>query len=301
MKSYNVPLYALIVLLISSVILISFMIFIVVQWQKMLNLEKAIRRAWYDTETCGGPECQLTVSDDLWGLTPTKTFNKNNARTLIDFVARLNLLEDELQVPNSPIGYDLIATYKPKVGPIFAAVWMSGNNMIIAFRATSTDEEISKDLNIEQVQWKDMMIHSGFKDVYESFAPQILALIDEKNPKYIYTSGHSLGGSISSLLTIELTPSRFVCGYVFGCPRIGNEQCDIRLKRDAPAFWRVSNRSDLISDMPPVVTPSLKRPDDQLFYYYPAGNEHSFDLNWKTLRNNHFLPLYIYYLNSLIT
>ncbi|KZP24469.1 alpha/beta-hydrolase [Athelia psychrophila] len=72
--------------------------------------------------------------------------------------------------------------------------------------------------------------HSGFLDAWNSVAPDVISSVTSElasNPGYaIVTSGHSLGGSLSSLAAISLQgnfPSQTVRMYTYGQPRTGND------------------------------------------------------------------------------
>jgi len=294
---------ALILIAVVIVILLALFIYMFIQWQRILDVERAIKHAWNNAEICDVEECNIIPQNQTWGLKSTEEFDAPTARTLIEFVGRLNMLTKPDAKPTSPDGYTLVKSFRQEEdeeATAFCAIWTSDMGMIIAFRATTTDAEINQDLKLDQVAWKDMLVHSGFLEVYNTYMPVIDETIRARDPQHIFITGHSLGGAVATLMAINYGESRRVSGYVFGCPRIGNEQCDINIRLYAPGFWRVSNRSDLIAEMPPIVTPSFQQAGSKLYYYYPAGNEHSFNINWKSLRNNHFIPLYIEYLDTLL-
>jgi len=313
-KPWNM-LWPLVCLTILFLLMVAAFIYLFIQWYRIIRIENALHRAWYNMEVCDVEDCEIRASNDLWGLqTPTSStkgeFDAKTARTLIEFIGRLNVLSKPDDVPTSPDGYTLLQTFRPSSkdankgddGPPFVGIWQCVSGTIIAFRATTTNEEIRQDLMFEQVVWEDgMNVHSGFVQVYEAYQPHIDKVLVEKHEagKPIYVTGHSLGGSVATMMALHYGKTRAIIGYVYGCPRIGGQECDTLLRERVPNFWRVSNRSDLITTMPPVVTPSISS-NSKIYFYYPAGKEHSFDVNWKSLRTNHFLPVYSDYLDEYI-
>ncbi|KZP24470.1 alpha/beta-hydrolase [Athelia psychrophila] len=77
--------------------------------------------------------------------------------------------------------------------------------------------------------------HSGFLDAWNSVAAEVISTVKSQLKSYpgysLVTSGHSLGGSLSSLAAVSLQanfPSKTVRMYTYGQPRTGN---------DAYAYW----------------------------------------------------------------
>ena len=77
--------------------------------------------------------------------------------------------------------------------------------------------------------------HSGFLNAWNSVAAGVISTVEAQvaaHPNYaIVTSGHSLGGSLSSLAAVSMKynfPNNAVRMYTYGQPRTGN---------DAYAYW----------------------------------------------------------------
>ena len=290
-----------ITMLVLFTVILALYIYMFYQWCNVLKVERAVRNAWTSAEMCDVQDCHITRVDVLWGLHhASAAYDPKVARTLIEFVARLNILKAATEQPTTPSGYTLVKTFQPAGGPVFMGVWRcsSEDALVVACRATSTEDEVRKDLMFEQDKWRppaaqrDVMVHRGFLQVHQSYAPLVAAVIDAEKPKHIYVTGHSLGGTTATLLAMQHGSMRAVSGYVFGCPNTGDDACDEYIRQHCPGFWRVSNRADIITQMPPRVTPSFNDPD-RIMFYAPVGQEHSFDDNWKSMRNNHFVPLYV--------
>ena len=68
-------------------------------------------------------------------------------------------------------------------------------------------------------------VHSGFLSIYQSCREMLLAIVKEKAlTKKIFITGHSLGGSLATLLGYEIAMTG-ICNpnvYSFGSPKVGN-------------------------------------------------------------------------------
>jgi hypothetical protein len=296
-----------ITMLVLFVVLLALYIYMFIQWCMILRIERAVRNAWTSAEVCSAPgsDCNIVPVDVLWGLRSADTSSSSStlydpkvARTLIEFVGRMNVLKTPEDKPTSPLGYTFLRSFGPDEGPQFMGVWRSGDDIIIACRATATEDEVRHDLMFEQDLFKppgatkNLMIHRGFLRIYSAYADLVADTIQKENPKHIYVTGHSLGGTTATLIAAEYGSTRAVSGYVFGCPNAGDDVADDHVRNHCPGFWRVSNRADIITQMPPRVTPSFNDPD-RIMFYAPVGQEHSFDDNWRSMQSNHFLPLYV--------
>jgi hypothetical protein len=293
-------------MLVLFTVLLALYVYMFVQWAMVLRIERAVRNAWTSAEVCAtaDSDCNIVPVDVLWGLRSSSTssetaYDPKVARTLIEFVGRMNVLKTPEDKPTSPLGYTFIRSYGPEhEGPQFMGVWRSGEDLVIACRATATEDEVRHDLMFEQDVFrppgtsKDLMIHRGFLRIYSAYSELVAQLIAQEKPKHIYVTGHSLGGTTATLIAAEYGSTRAVSGYVFGCPNAGDDVADEHVRKNCPGFWRVSNRADIITQMPPRVTPSFHDPD-RIMFYAPVGQEHSFDDNWKSMQSNHFLPLYV--------
>ncbi|KAG0477552.1 hypothetical protein HPP92_012271 [Vanilla planifolia] len=164
------------------------------------------------------------------------------------------------------------------------AIWRDSarRRLVVAFRGT------------EQAKWKDLLtdlmilpaglnperlgldlrqevqVHSGFLNAYDSVRNKLLMLIkcaigyhEEDNHgssilKWnVYVTGHSLGGALATLLTLELSISRMakhgvisVTMYNFGSPRVGNRRFAELYNANVKDSWRVVNHRDIIPTIP---------------------------------------------------
>ena len=118
----------------------------------------------------------------------------------------------------------------------FAGYLPSIKAIVLAFRGTEGETDVSTDANYNKVSLADFpqctkcKIHGGFDSAYRSVRPHILSVIQNllnlhKGAK-IYTTGHSLGGALAILAAIDLDQVGYDIGgvYTYGQPRVGNKQ-----------------------------------------------------------------------------
>ncbi|KAK0606997.1 hypothetical protein LWI29_007534 [Acer saccharum] len=162
------------------------------------------------------------------------------------------------------------------------AIWRdtARKRLVVAFRGT------------EQARWKDLLtdlmlvpaglnperiggdfkqevqVHSGFLSAYDSVRIRIISLIklsigytdDGAEPLqkwHVYVTGHSLGGALATLLSLELSSSQLakrgaisVAMYNFGSPRVGNKRFAECYNEKVKDSWRVVNHRDIIPTVP---------------------------------------------------
>jgi hypothetical protein len=254
-----------------------------------------------------GP-CQLKVSDRLiQPLLIDTLFNYEVSRYCADLVARVELLfyhtnglkalEMPPQLKQETILYfkDTIIGYiaSSELSPI---VWIS-------FRGTANESEWRQDFDFNQVDLQlsnvdnqtrfelkngqTLSCHQGFLNVFNEFKVSMVQSVENIGPKQIVISGHSLGASLATLASLELSKSYEVFTYVFGSPRV----CDY-IPPIINAFWRVNNTTDVITDIPLSVMPNIADKNKPYFYTH-GGKSMEFTDNRQSLTNNHLLPVYI--------
>ncbi|KAF9522004.1 alpha/beta-hydrolase [Crepidotus variabilis] len=109
--------------------------------------------------------------------------------------------------------------------------------VIVAFRGSSSAQDFQTDADTRLIAFNSpgvnapagTLVHSGFLTAYNSVAADIISTVQSElaaNPGYaIVTSGHSLGGGLSSISASSLKsnfPNTTVQMYTYGQPRTGN-------------------------------------------------------------------------------
>lgn len=216
---------------------------------------------------------------------------------------------------------------------IIGTMCVGGGVIWVAFRGTRTSQEWDKDLMFQQVSYphstlypvtqryytlttpsneqkaKDNpskqrpspyfqgLLHEGFLDVYDSIREQLQSNIANLSEASIMFCGHSLGGALATIGCADVFGSKTNQGYVFGCPRVGNQTFCTSLS--SIPFFRLWNQDDIVCDLPPSVSPNFigGNPDD-VFLYAHAGKATSFNDNRGALLYNHAMECYLTFLRG---
>jgi hypothetical protein len=249
----------------------------------------------------------------------TTDFNTNTALLLLDLIGRLEYTND-LPI-TSPNGFALIQQLKnPSDSPVFCGIWINNNDLYIIFRGTKTQAEWSTDLQTQQdpitkhplslqVEWSrpnrtqsttdQILVHSGFLEMFQEFEPAITATIKEVNPSHLYISGHSLGSAVSQLTGFNYSDLNIpMVVYAFASPLVGNEAFAVAVN-ESFVLHRITNRDDLVPLLPLNVMFNLSG-DHAVYLYARAGIDHSFSDNWGSWQNNHFIPIYTHCLTQCL-
>lgn len=103
-------------------------------------------------------------------------------------------------------------------------------------------------------------VHSGFVEAYnsirEELIPVIATLLREKN-RPIFFTGHSLGGALATLSSLDVSlglnvPGTRILVSTFGSPRVGNNAFREVYDDQIPMNWRLVAGGDIISRLPKV-------------------------------------------------
>lgn len=286
----------------SIVLVLAFIILcvLIVQLISLLdlqNLTQSLNAAENATGYCipGQPVCTWSQNN---ALVPSATFstdfNRNTALVLGDLIGRL---ENESLNISSPPGFVLLATLSTNTSPVFCALWQCETDLYIIFRGTRTQQEWSKDfeVNQEQVPFSNnsaILVHSGFLSIFLEFDSLIQAVITELAPSHMYIAGHSLGAAVATLAGLQYSDQSIpLVVYAFASPLVGNDAFSTSVASSL-VLHRVTNRDDLVPLVPLNVMFNLSG-DHQPWLYARAGTDHSFSVNWGSWANNHYLPIYI--------
>lgn len=300
--------WALIAVAVVTTILIVVGALMLARLLEVRKMETAMRNAWNSVGVCSNDNCKLAVNDKLAAYpdTVSSAYNPVVSRRLMDYVARVSLPStmNKSQPTEllSPPGDHLVATLTPSAGPHFGGVWLgpADKMLTIAFRGTVTDEEIDRDLEVVQTEFRGSQVHQGFLKVHLRYYDQIRQLVEDSKHtvEHVFMAGHSLGGAVAQLTLLALAldfPGKQFTAYAFGTPRVGDESFGERIRQvnNAVALWREVNKGDVLQEMPPMVMPNLKNPMGSLLLYDHAGESNVFKTQWGTWKHNHSLACYI--------
>ena len=167
-------------------------------------------------------------------------------------------------------------------------VWIfwdkSRKEVCVSFRGTEQTEwrDILSDLNLvptdvffddgrlqkcdSTTDDTDIWVHRGFLEAYLSVAAEVREVvvqqIGNRDPGQwtVFTTGHSLGGALSTLSAFELASKskesgtfKDVINYSFGSPRVGNEAFCEAFNALVPTCYRFANAKDAVTSVPRMI------------------------------------------------
>jgi hypothetical protein len=152
-----------------------------------------------------------------------------------------------------------------------AYVATSGNNLVISFRSTVSDDGWELTMNVltdlkayptkigfidesvpEAKEYGKINVHAGFHNEYLRYRESILKSVIQHPDKDIYVTGHSLGGALAILNAFDIAvhTQRPVTVFTFGQPRVGGEKFRKAYEELVPDSYRVVVDGDPIPRTP---------------------------------------------------
>lgn len=186
----------------------------------------------------------------------------------------------------TPLEYEKVAYISNTRTDTQVTLWRktNANVIVVAFRGTemtklrdfATDASLLPcSLSVERVSSSGPLkmlldepaVHSGFLEAFDSVRAKLMHLVDiiMKHPVEgndgsgwkVYTTGHSLGGALATLMAAALADrnqaekSGFALSmYNFGSPRVGNEKFVSQYNRSVPDSFRLVNEADAVPRVP---------------------------------------------------
>jgi triacylglycerol lipase len=127
------------------------------------------------------------------------------------------------------------------------------NELIFAFRGSSSWSDFITDANIHQVPAIEGLVHEGFLKQYESIQKVIMTILQQTKLNKISFVGHSLGGAIATICALCFKiqfPSKTIQCYTFGSPRVGNQAFVDAFNKSVDVSVRVVNGQDIVPTRP---------------------------------------------------
>ena len=199
--------------------------------------------------------------------------------------------------------YNKVFYINDKTNNYLSIITYNNYKINIAFRGTINKNNLMFNLYAKQENYlnKSIKIHSGYLNIYLNFKENLIFIINNiiknNNIKVFIITGHSLGGCIASLCTIDLfnyynnfteNNYNFRC-YTFGSPKIGNKNFAIYYNSKIKYSYRFVNNNDIICFFPPT------------FFYTHIGKEINLN-NTKTINfiKQHKIDAYITNIKKMI-
>jgi Lipase (class 3) len=154
----------------------------------------------------------------------------------------------------------------------FGFLALSGDGELVAsIRGTATIMEWIHDAAFlalpTPVPGSSGMAEDGFAAIYKSLrignattSQSVRAAIGNRlvdsSAKSVTICGHSLGGALATLLALDValnTPCKDPAVYTFASPRTGNAAFSQKFNAAVPRCYRVANRQDLVTHLPPML------------------------------------------------
>jgi len=200
-----------------------------------------------------------------------------------------------------PDGYSLVEGFKATaINRLewFGFIIKSADNIIVSFRGTQSEIDFLADTNAYQTGYAFApgkgKIHRGFLEIYKSCREQIMnTLIRFPTHSNVYITGHSLGGALAVINTLDVAANTFFkpVMYNFAGPRIGNPIFAFKYNRLVTNSVRIVNEHDLVPKLPPVLI--LSPLPCKILYYQHVKGDYKISFQTDSLRGNHDINNYL--------
>ncbi|MBN3554647.1 lipase family protein [Fictibacillus nanhaiensis] len=200
-----------------------------------------------------------------------------------------------------PKHYEMKHEIITESGETFGFIAESEDFLVVAFRGTKTMDNVSSYLDVAQIPYSYVsnsgLTHRGITKIYSTFRDALLADIRQlySNEKKLLVTGHSLGGSLAALFTLDAAVNTHFHNpilYSFASLPIANEDFTKKFYEEVKNSIRVVNVHDAISNC---MTPLFFK--NKPLLNLPIGEE--YQLNFKNRRyiQNHRILCYIHFLS----
>lgn len=216
-----------------------------------------------------------------------------------DFAVTLSNCKCVLPLPNPPPfthqkrieGFDPYNHEKH----MFAYIFWNEDSCLFSFTGTHFESEWHDDAQFQLTKpcklngyHPGVKVHEGFYQIYLSIRSQLWAWWRNygHNMKWVYVSGHSLGGALCTLCAYDFAD---ICGpaqmvnYSFASPRVGNVTFAKTFNKRVPHGLRIYNTEDIVVSLPP----SAIKKKGVKYIYEHVGFGIPFTMSLCTLSEDH--------------
>jgi predicted lipase len=136
-------------------------------------------------------------------------------------------------------------------------IFFNNETIDICFRGTVNYFNIYSNMQICLTNYNNIQIHNGFLDQYLQIKQELFTNIDNiiknNNIKNISLSGHSSGGAIANIASIDFCKkyinTKITC-VTFGSPKVGNNNFVKEYNKYVKDSYRIVNKNDIIEHLP---------------------------------------------------
>lgn len=122
------------------------------------------------------------------------------------------------------------------------------NYIVVSFRGIGTKDDIKTIFKFWKKECKGVKVHAGFSNSVDKFSRYIINDIETMTEgKEVMYTGHSFGGAMALLLTLNYKPD-IIC--TFGAPKAGGGDNYLRLFEGVEVI-RAQTQADFIPILPP--------------------------------------------------
>lgn len=208
---------------------------------------------------------------------------------------------------DKPVGFVLRGTGQPTASSNPPSPNAGGGaasaEIIVAFRGTQTAFEWLHDIEFVKADFP-YVAHAGkaergFAGLYgtckwggKAGAPRLAdALLEAAGEQSLSITGHSLGAALATLLALEMAARLPRPPHVmtFASPLVGNKTFAGKYDELVPDSWRVANRSDIVTALPPSLVGYTHVATE-----YPINSDHLTRHSWACW---HALQTYLHLLD----
>jgi hypothetical protein len=200
--------------------------------------------------------------------------------------------------------------------PYFGFVARHGDDVVLVFRGTDSEDDVLSDLHMGQVlfydhlrrrkpapstefepesaaeaeateRWKDARLEQGVWDIYRSLRDQVVDAVDScwAPGRRLFVTGHSLGAVLAIAAVPDLIRNTRFRGdqrpllYTFAGPRAVNREFALAMRQEQITCYRVVHTEDIVPTAPgPIPARWLEWLMHGMWYYAHVGTPVAFTL-----------------------
>ena len=171
--------------------------------------------------------------------------------------------------------WNVIDTVEHESTQGYVAINVQTKDIVVAFRGTDDGDDVRIDARIGKEDWnlpgrvERESVHDGFKEAYLSVADQVRTILERHDRSEVpgarvYFTGHSLGGALATLASLDLVDeirdmgygSSDIVLYTFGAPRSMTRRLTDDHAALVPHAFAVANTEDPVPTLPLATTSS---------------------------------------------